>query len=271
MLIPLFKKNEKSVESFAPVRCLAAGLAGVIFAITSLPAAHGGDGPSGFSAEFSDCVESIGVALLPTSQVKDLIPCGFHVVGEGQPVTPIVVRSANCIISVDGHRSKAGTVVQIGAMIVPPDFTGDINNYTLWYYTSDPKLAHQLKKLGMRAQLVSTIDYEQIPGIGDSPDSFHIAVPRPAKPTLQLDGEVVPSGTPAGTFTANWWVATNRGTVKMETYVPEIFIGAADIVLTAEEDSSLSDLIAGETLSFPILQQFNVFPTAQMDVSIQVP
>ncbi len=171
----------------------------------------------------------------------------------------------------DGHRGKVGTVVQIGAVIVPPDFTGDINNCTLWYYTSDAKLAHELKKLGMRAQHVPTIDFEQIPSCDDGPDSFHVTVPRPAKPALRLDGEVTPSGTPAGTFTANWRVATNRGTVKMQTFVPEIIIGGADVVLTTEANSSLSDLIGGESLSFPILQQFNVFPTAQMDVSILAP
>ena len=56
-----------------------------------------------------------------------------------------------------------------------------------------------------------------------------------------------------------------------QTFVREIFIGGADIVLTAEANSSLSDLIGGQTLSFPILQQFNVFPTALMDVSILAP
>jgi len=172
---------------------------------------------------------------------------------------------------VDGQRAKVGTVVQIGAVIVPPDFTGDINNYTLWYCTSDAKLAHQLKHLGMKAQHVPTISFEQIPSCDDGPDSFHISVPRPGKPALRLDGEVFPSGTPAGTFTANWWVETNRGTVKMQTFVPEIFIGGADIVLTAEANSSLRELIGGQTLNFPILQQFNVFQTAMMDVSILAP
>jgi hypothetical protein len=39
-------------------------------------------------------------------------------------------------------------------VIVPPDFTGDINNYTLFYYTSDAKLAHHLTKLGVNIQHV---------------------------------------------------------------------------------------------------------------------
>lgn len=265
------KKEMKTGVRSERWRFGASSLAAVIVAIVSLVPAQGGDKHSGFSVEFTDCAESIGVTLLPTSQVEDLVPAGFHVVGEGQPVTPIVVRSANCRISVDGHRARVGTVVQIGAVIVPPDFTGDINNYTLWYYTSDAKLAQRLKQLGLKAQHVPTIDFEQIPSCDDGPDLFHLAVRRPGKPALRLDGEVTPSGTPAGTFTANWWVETNRGTVKMQTFVPEIFIGGADIVLTAEASSSLSDLIGGQTLTFPILQQFNDFETALMDVSILAP
>src|SRR5215471_17498970 len=144
------KKNVKSGSS----RHVASCLVGATILITSLFPAYGGNGPSDFSVEFTDCVETIGVTLLPTSQVEDLIPSGFHVVGEGLPVTPIVVRSAHCRISVDGQRARVGTVVQIGAVIVPPDFTGDINNYTLWYYTSDPKLAQQLRQAGVAAQWV---------------------------------------------------------------------------------------------------------------------
>lgn len=56
-----------------------------------------------------------------------------------------------------------------------------------------------------------------------------------------------------------------------QTFVPEIFIGAADLVLTADEGSRLSELIGGETIGFPILQQFNTFPDALMDVSISAP
>lgn len=265
------KKEMKRGVSSPQWRFFAFSLAIVIVTFASLVPAYGGDKHSVFAVEFTESVESIGVTLLPTSQVEELVPSGFHVVGEGQPVTPIVVRSANCRISVDGHRAKVGTVLQIGAVIVPPDFTGDINNYTLWYYTSDGKLAQGLKKLGVKAQHVPTIDFEQLPSCDDGPDSFHVVVPRPGKPALRLDGEVTPSGTPAGTFTANWWVETDRGTVKMQTFVPEIFIGGADIVLTAEAKSSLSDLIGGQTLSFPILQQFNIFETALMDVSILAP
>lgn len=271
MLIQLLRKCAMKDVRLVSRRFFTSSLLSVIVLATLWLPTYGGDKRSGFSVEFTDCVESIGVTLLPTSQVVELVPSGFHVVGEGQPVTPIVVRSATCRISVDGHRAKVGTVVQIGAVIVPPDFTGDIDNYTLWYYTSDAKLAHYLRKMGMPVQHVPTICFALIPTADEDVYSFHLAVPRPGRPALSLDGDVVPSASPAGTFTANWWAATNRGTVKMQTFVPKIFIGGADIGLTVEEDSSLSDLIGGETLGFPILQQFNHFPSAQMDVSIPAP
>ena len=52
----------------------------------------------------------------------------------------------------DGDRPKDGSIVQIGLVIVPPAAGATIDNYALWYYTSDAKLAHQLIKAGFAAQ-----------------------------------------------------------------------------------------------------------------------
>lgn len=211
-----------------------------------------------FNVEFTNCVESIGVGLVPTASVQPLLPSGFHVVGEGQPVTPIVVRTSDCGgIAVDGKRARAGSVVQIGAVIVPPDFTGDINNYTLWYYTSDTRLGKYLEKLGIDAQRVPTIDYAYESGV------LHVNVDQLGSPRLRLDGNVVESSTPAGSFNANWWVKIGERTVKMDTLVPEIFIGSASLMLTTDANSML-----GPTLSFPVLEQFNTFPAARMKVTV---
>ncbi len=223
---------------------------------------------SGFTVAFTDCVESIGVGLIPTAQAQALIPPQFHLAGEGQPVTPIVVRTANCGIAVDGHRPKVGSIVQIGVVILPPDFTGDINNYTLWYYTSDAKLAHNLEKLGINAQHVPTIDYGYEPSGNGNPGSLFVAVPRPGSPRLSLDGTVTESETPAGSFDANWWVKTGSGIVKMETLVPGIFIGGANLALTTDASGRLGHLIGGSSAGFPVLQQFNTFSTANMRVSL---
>ncbi len=136
---------------------IAVGLA----TTTAMHSARAGNSLSPFGVEFSDCVESIGVGLAPTPNVLALTPPGFVPVGVGMDFSPIVVRTANCAgIAVDDHKPKAGSVVQIGAVIVPPEIgLGDINNYTFWYYTTDEKLAHRLRDLGVSAQHVETIGY----------------------------------------------------------------------------------------------------------------
>jgi hypothetical protein len=226
---------------------------------------------SGFTVEFSDCIESIGVTLVPTERARPLVPSEFHLVGEGTPVTPLVVRTARCGIAVAGHSPSAGSIVQIGLVIVPPDFTGNINNYTLWYYTSDVDLARQLQRRGVAAQYVPTIRYDYVPVGADLPTSFFVAIPRPGNPLLLLQGTVTESETYSGSFVANWWQKVQGGNVKMNTNVPSIFVGSADLVLQTPPDGALGQLIGGGSTGFPVLQQFNTFPTAQMQVNVTSP
>ncbi len=249
------------------ISCLAIALFLIGSAVAGPSAQARADHGETFAVEFSDCVESISVGLIPTAQAQALVPAEFHPVGEGQPVTPIVVRTARCGgIAVDGNRAKAGSVVQIGVVIVPPDFSGDINNYTLWYYTSDAKLAHHLERLGVAAQHVPTIDYDYEPSGGSSP--LFVAVPRPGRPRLSLDGTVIESTTLAGSFEAIWWAKVNGGSVRMDTLVPAIFIGGANLTLTTDASSALGHLIGGSSAGFPVLQQFNTIASANMGVRI---
>jgi hypothetical protein len=217
-----------------------------------------------FAVDFTNCLESIGVTLVPTERARAYVPAPFILAGEGQPVTPLVVRTARCAAAVDGDKPGAAEIVQIGAVIVPPDGTGDINNYTFWYYTSDPKLATQLRKAGVSVQHTPTIDYD----FDQDDNSFMVRVPRPGAPRFVLSGTVQPSPTPAGSFLANWWQQTENGVVKMSTSVPVINIGGADLTLTTDPSSPLGQLIGGGVTGFPIIQQFNTFATAHMDVSM---
>jgi len=220
-------------------------------------------------------VEGAGLGPRPHDQLVCLAVAladerRVHLVGEGQPVTPIVVRTSRCGgIAVDGQNSKPGSVVQIGVVIVPPDFSGDINNYTLWYYTSDAKLAHELQMLGVEAQHVPTIDYDY--ERSGASDPLFVAVPRPGSPRLWLDGTVIESTTLAGSFEAIWWAKVNGGSVRMDTLVPNIFIGGADLTLTTASSGALGQLIGGTSSGFPILQQFNTFASAHLGVSIASP
>ena len=223
------------------------------------------DSSANFPVEFSDCVESIGVTLVSTESARAYVPAGFILVGEGQPVTPLVVRTASCQgIAVNGDAPTTGDIVQIGLVIVPPDGTGDINNYTLWYFSSDAKLATQLRKIGVGAQLVPTIDYDFDPG----DNSLFVLVPMPGSPRLAVSGAVQPSPLPAGSFLANWWRQTEAGNVKMSTNVPIINIGGAGLTLTTNANGPLGQLIGGGSTGFPLLQQFNTFGAARMEVSI---
>src|SRR5215813_294000 len=234
----------------------------VILTLTGLPSVEAAGRPPLASVQFNDCVESIGVGLVPTENVRGLVPTSFLLAGEGQPVTPLVVRTARCAgIAVDGDKVRPGEIVQIGAVIVPPDGTGDINNYTIWYYTSDIDLALRLRFAGVNAQFVPTIDYDYVA----SGNSLNVRVPLPGMPRLQLSGTVTPSSIPAGSFTANWWQQTEDGKVKMTTVVPDIRIGAANLTLTTNLHSALAQLIGGETIGFPIIQQFNTVASAQLE------
>lgn len=219
----------------------------------------------GFAVEFTDCVESIGVTLVPTASARAYVPQSFILAGEGQPVTPLVVRTAHCRgIATDGHGPRAGDIVQIGAVIVPPDFTGDINNYAIWYYTTDLRLALQLLQAGVRAQYVPTIDYDY-----DAQDNtLHVRVPLPGLPRFVLSGNVTPSPQPAGSFVANWWQTAHGSTTKMSTSVPVINVGGADLILTTSPHGPLGQLVGSSSTGFPIIQQFNTFASAEMQVTV---
>jgi hypothetical protein len=176
--------NTRNIATWALNLFLVAALGGVsVQAVSVSP-----DTSANFPVEFTDCVQSIGVTLVSTASARAFVPAPFILVGEGQPVTPLVVRTARCGgIAVNGHHPKAGEIIQIGLVIVPPDGTGDINNYTLWYYSSDAELTTQLRKSGVNAQDVPTIDYD----FDADDNSLFVRVPRPGSPRAVGHGAAV--------------------------------------------------------------------------------
>ena len=218
-----------------------------------------------FDASFADCVESIGVVLASTEEVSAHVPPPFVPVGIWTPVTPLVVRTADCAnISVDGKRGGSGSVVQIGAVIVPPDGTGDINNYTLRYYSDNRKLADALGRAGLAVTRVQ-IGYDFTNA--DAASSLDVTVTARGDSRLRLSGSVAPASAPAGSFLANWWVDTRRGALKLSTNVPEIAIGSAALVLELRAHGALDELFGGTSITFQLLEQFNAFAAAEMHVS----
>jgi hypothetical protein len=238
------------------------------------PAAHAAHPATPFDVEFTDCVESIGVGLAPVANVVALTPAPFIPVGAldpASPVSPVVVRTADCEgIAVDGRKPKRGSIVQVGAVIVPPDFHGDINNYTFWYYTTDEKLAQRLQDLGVSAQHVEPLRYDLDPGFPGVINDLTVVVPRPGDPRFMLDGTVKPTTDSSGSFEAIWWQKTSAGSIRMDTSVPTIAIATGpdvDMTLTTDPASALGKLIGGATLPFVAIQQFNLFAAAHMHVT----
>lgn len=68
----------------------------------------------------------------------------------------IVVRAGSCVgVSVNGGPSIPSTFSQVGVEIVPPDNTGDINNYLLFYISNNWQLVTALNVAGAPARAVT--------------------------------------------------------------------------------------------------------------------
>jgi hypothetical protein len=250
-------------------RRLVLALAVAAFACVAPHAARAEHPPAPFDVEFTHCVESIGVGLAPAANVLALTPAPFIQVGIGTPVSPVVVRTANCAgIAVDGREPKRGSVVQIGAVIVPPDGHGDIDNYTFWYYTTDEKLAQRLQDLGVAAQHVEPLRHDLDPALPDVPNDLTVVVRRPGDPRFTLDGSVTPTTVPRGSFEAIWWQRSRFGAIRMDTSVPVIAISTiCDMTLVTDASNALGALVGGSTLPLVAIQQFNLFAAAHMSVT----
>ncbi len=237
-------------------------LAALILA-TPLPALASG-GNRAFPVAFNDCTEYVGFGPVSFAEAQALVPQGFVVAAGGG----VVVRAANCMsVSVDGEPGVPALVSHVGVNIESPDGTGDINNYTFWYYTDHKKLAKRLQDAGVAAKYVPDLEYDYDPGCHGHPAELKVKVPAGfGAPRLKIKGTVVESQTPAGSFDANWWRESQVAGVKMATSVPIIDIGTADLQLS-NANGALAQLIGGDTLGFPILQQFNTFDDAHMSVT----
>lgn len=221
------------------------------------------------TVDFAGCLEVANVGLAPTANIRPLVPSQFTLAG-GPDTTPFVVRAVHCdSISIGGDKARSGDILQIGAVLVPPDGDGDINNYTLSYDTSDQKLAKALAAQGVPARFVPRIE-ESLQVAPDGSGQFRFDVPAPFTPTLRFDG---PVGAPSSTsipFTANWWLASGGTTIKMASSFPQLFTAGNSVVLTVPERSPLADLLGTTRVDdWPALALFDHFPSAHMDVILR--
>jgi hypothetical protein len=222
---------------------------------------------SGSTVDFAGCREVANVGLAPTANLRPLVPAQFELAGGSSASTPFVVRTVHCeSVSVDGGQSRAGNVAQIGAVIVAPDGDGDINNYTLFYDTTDPHLANALRAAGVPARHVENLD-ESLALNSDGSGTYSFSSPSPA---FTFDGPVGAPSTTSIPFTANWWLTSDAGTVKMASDFPQLFIAGDSVTLTVPAGTPLAnDIGATSVSSWPVLELFDDFPSAHMVVTIR--
>jgi hypothetical protein len=219
-----------------------------------------------FPVDFTNCTEMASLAPVPVSAVRSRVPSSYALANEAAGTTFIVVRIANCQgTSVAGHATGPGTVAQVGVNLVSPDGTGDINNYALWYYTTNARLFARLRAIGVSAaQFVPNISY-QFTSTGAGTGNLQIRVP--GAPAFTVGGPVVVPTAAAVPYTANWWEDSRRGSVRMNTPIPAIQFSSATMTLRTGRHSALGDIFGASTVTFPIFDSYNTFPAAHMNVA----
>jgi hypothetical protein len=215
------------------------------------------------------CVESVYGAMVPTAKARPLVPARYSLVGELAPVTPLVVRTSRCsTITVDTRTSDAGALAQIGLVIVPPDGTGNVNLYQLWYYTDVATLADTLRDARVPAQFVANLAYNYTSCGNAVSCPFWVNVPWPGDPTFAVAGSVTASDVSTGPFTANWWQDRAGSTIKMQSSAPNVHQGVSDLAVHTDPASGLGRLIGGSTAGSDVLKQFNLLGSDHITVTI---
>jgi hypothetical protein len=77
-----------------------------------------------------------------------------------------------------------------------------------------------------------------------------------------------PSASPV-VFVANWFFDGPQGTVRMHTAFPAIRFGSANTVLTPTPPTELAALIGSATLTFDVLDSYNMWSSASMQSRMQ--
>jgi hypothetical protein len=215
---------------------------------------------------FQNCSEVASITTLSVAKARTVVPSSFMLAGDASGA-PFVVRIANCnAVRIDGGAPEAGTVAQLGISVVSPDGTGDINNYTAYYYTTSARLARELKKRGVPAEHVPNLTYA-IATSGAS-KTLSINVPVDCHESFRVTAPIVEPGTFAIPFTANWWVQNGNMRTKMSTPIPSIRFGSATATLDASRFPELRSLLGRSTTTFTLLDSFNRFASAPMTVTV---
>ena len=239
--------------------CLAAGL--------GVPG-YAGDG-HGFTANLQNCTELIGLGPVSFAAARTLVPPSYALV-PFNGAAGLVVRAARCeTVSFGSSAGRPAIVAQIGIAVIPPDGTGDINNYQLLYATNDAQLADALNEAGVPAVLDRELDYEFSPDASGHGDVYAAVSPTTAQAAWFLTGTAdlpPPGGAPV---VANWWFNGSHRSAKMSTAIPSISYGAASFSLHTSKASMVGNLIGGNTFSaFVFFNARGVFTAGGLTVTV---
>lgn len=216
----------------------------------------------------NDCSEFIGVAQIPLARVQPLVPPPF-LIAEGPPgFASLVVRASLCrAASMDGSPPEPVRVGQVGVVLVPPDGTGDINNYTLLYATDNRRLALGLEVAGLPVLFDPDLVYEVTPDPPGAGGELFVDASPLTSPAWFLSGTVNdPPPGPAFPFVANWWFRTRSGRLEMSTSIPLLSYGSGSVQVYTRRNSLLGGLIGGNTSLFGVNLR-GVFAKAVMSVT----
>ncbi len=222
-----------------------------------------------FAVDFSQCTEFAGVGPVDFTKASALVPSVFTTQPVGSTAA-IVVRATSCAgVSVNGGRSVPAIISQIGVEIVPPDGTGDINNYALIYVSNNPALVLAFNRAGVPALLDPDLKYEFTYDSTGTAGELYVEADGVNLPAYFLTGTETDPTAAGSDFKANWWYATPHEIVKQASDFPAIAFGTASISLHTTRTGLLGNLIGGNTGSdFHFLPVRGVYASAHMQVVV---
>ena len=231
---------------------------------TRTAAANDGRG-SALTVAFSDCVEYVGIGLVPANNAYEFVPMGYELaLVEGQAV--IVVRVTDCAgVAVNHGRPRAARTAQVGLQLLNMDTSSDINNYQLYFATNSRYLRRRLTAAGVPTGSDPHLELTFEPNTnGTGPLE---AVVEPAgMPHYALNGTAESPTAAPTSFIASWWVDGPAGQMQMRTEFPEIVFSTAAVVLSTSPQSELAALLGATNASFALLDSYNAFAFAHMVV-----
>lgn len=208
-----------------------------------------------FDVDFTGCAEFAGIGFVPAANARPLVPAPYALAGDARNALA-VVRVASCQnAKLDGKSLGATITSQIGITLAGGDATADINNYTVAYATNQAKLHARLQAAGLKTDKSNDIQL-LLAGTKLTASSSDFKVKGTSS---------VPTSAPT-TFVASWWTDGRHGTVQARTAFPTIRFGSSSTTLTTQRCSDLAELLGGTSLTFPVLDSYNTFASAHLEV-----